>query len=80
LAPRITVPVRLSFGEHDRLWALDDDHFAQLRAALTAVPRLEIRVQPDAGHNVSLGFTAADYHRDALHFAGECIDGRLATW
>jgi pimeloyl-ACP methyl ester carboxylesterase len=80
MAPRITLPVRLSFGEHDRLWALTDDHFDSLRTALANVRHLEVRIQPDAGHNVSLGFTAEDYHRDALHFARECIDGRLAAW
>jgi hypothetical protein len=39
---------------------------------LSASPRLEIRSQVDAGHNISLGWTARSYHLRALAFAGEC--------
>ena len=35
-----------------------------------------IHHQPEAGHNISLGHTAADYHATVLAFADECVVAR----
>jgi hypothetical protein len=76
-APRITIPVRLTFADHERLWALTDEHFDELRARLSGSPRVEIRIQHRAGHNLSLGHRALAYHRGALDFALECLAARV---
>ena len=38
-----------------------------------ASPRFTVHRQPEAGHNISLGHTAADYHSTVLAFAEECV-------
>lgn len=76
MAPRIRVPVRLTFGAHDRFWHTDEDHFSALRSLLTGVPSLEITVEPDAGHNLSLGWSAERYHGRVLDFAEACLRAR----
>lgn len=76
MAGRIDIPIRLTFGEHDRLWMIDEAHFAELRAVLGHVPRLMIDSEPNAGHNVSLGWAARTYHLKALAFAEDCILSR----
>ena len=76
MADRIDIPIRLTFGEHDRLWMTDEAHFAELRSLLGHVPRLVIDSEPDAGHNISLGWAARPYHLKALAFADDCILSR----
>lgn len=65
LAPRIRVPARLTFAEHERWWAHDDRSLAELRDALAGAPA-QVERQPDAGHNLSLGWAARAYHQRAL--------------
>jgi hypothetical protein len=72
-APRVRVPVRITLGEHERLWVVSEEHFAALRAVLVSSPRVETDVQPGAGHNVSLSRAGRAYHMKALAFAEECI-------
>jgi pimeloyl-ACP methyl ester carboxylesterase len=72
-AHRVDVPVRFTFGDHERLWSLSDEHFAALRNALVSSPRVEVHVQRGAGHNVSLSRAARAYHFKALAFAEECV-------
>lgn len=76
LAPRITVPVRISFGDHERLIFTGPDELDELRALFPASPRVEVGIHPGAGHNISLARSARAYHLKALAFAEECI---LAT-
>jgi pimeloyl-ACP methyl ester carboxylesterase len=78
IAPRVTVPVRLTFGQHERFWVVDDDALAEIRSLFTGTSRFELAIQEGAGHNVSLGLGAREYHRRALAFAEECIAWRLA--
>jgi pimeloyl-ACP methyl ester carboxylesterase len=73
IGPRITVPVRMTFAEHDRLWQVSDEHFDDLRAVLTGPSRVDFEVQRDAGHNLSLGWAARSYHLKVLAFAHECV-------
>ncbi|MGE0879537.1 MAG: alpha/beta hydrolase [Acidimicrobiia bacterium] len=72
-AAKVRIPVRFSFGDHERLWEISDGHFADLRALLTGCPRVEFAVQEGAGHNVSLSHAARAYHLKALAFADECL-------
>ena len=48
-APRITMPVRFTFGDHERMWPIDDESLRELRGLFTASRRVETFVQPDAG-------------------------------
>jgi pimeloyl-ACP methyl ester carboxylesterase len=72
-ADRVRVPVRITLGEHERLWVVSEEHFAALRAVLVSSPRVETDVQPGAGHNISLSRAGRAYHMKALAFAEECI-------
>jgi pimeloyl-ACP methyl ester carboxylesterase len=71
-AEAVTIPIRFTFGEHERMWVVDENHFAALRALLRRSPRVEVHVQPRAGHNISLGLSARAYHLKALAFTEEC--------
>ena len=73
IAPRITAPVRFTFGDHERMWPIDDESLRELRALFTASPRVETSIQPDAGHNVSLSHAARVYHERALDHAAKCV-------
>jgi pimeloyl-ACP methyl ester carboxylesterase len=72
-ADRVGVPVRITFGDCDRLWVVEQAHFDELRSTLVASSRVEVGVQIGAGHNVSLARTARAYHLKALAFAEECL-------
>ncbi|MFK8847681.1 hypothetical protein [Streptomyces sp. Ac-502] len=65
LAPRIRVPVRLTFAEHERWWCHDARAVDEIRGALADAPA-QVERQPDAGHNLSLGWAARTYHLRAL--------------
>ncbi|KUJ38864.1 thioesterase [Streptomyces sp. NRRL F-5122] len=71
LAPRVRVPVRLTFAEHEAWWRHDESNIADLTARLTEAPVVRVERQPDAGHNISLGRTARAYHLRALAFFEE---------
>jgi hypothetical protein len=69
---RIRVPVRLTFGDHERLWVVNQSHFDAVRALLTSSPRVVFDIQRGAGHNISLSHAARAYHLKVLAFAEEC--------
>ncbi|MFE7835960.1 alpha/beta fold hydrolase [Streptomyces sp. NPDC057474] len=73
ILPRIHVPVRLTFAQHEAWWCHDDDDLADLTARLSSAPRVVIDRLPHAGHNISLGWAARAYHLKALAFAEECL-------
>ncbi|WOT32728.1 alpha/beta hydrolase [Streptomyces coeruleorubidus] len=73
ILPRVRVPVRLTFAEHEAWWHHDDDAIADLTAGLSAAPRIVVDRLPHAGHNISLGWTARAYHLKALAFVEECL-------
>lgn len=73
LAARVRVPVRVTFAEHELWWRQEDAELAALAAAFTACPRVLLERQPDAGHNISLGWAARAYHLRALAFLEECL-------
>lgn len=74
LLPRVRVPVRLTFAEHEAWWHQSDADLADLAALLSSSPRVVVDRLPRAGHNISLGHTARPYHLRALAFLDECLD------
>jgi pimeloyl-ACP methyl ester carboxylesterase len=72
LAPAVRVPVHFSIAEHEKVWQNDDSAMAEIAALFSGAPRFTIHRQPGAGHNLSLGHTAADYHATVISFATEC--------
>lgn len=73
LAPRIDVPLRLTFAEHEAWWLHEESDVADLTARLTKAPVVRVERQPGAGHNISLGRAARCYHLRALAFFEECL-------
>ncbi|MGW0845335.1 alpha/beta hydrolase [Streptomyces sp. NPDC002787] len=78
-ASRVRVPVRLTFAEHEEWWRHDDQALAELAAHFTAAPRVSVDRQPEAGHNISLGWAARSYHLRALAFLEDCLTARETT-
>ncbi|WP_367326047.1 alpha/beta hydrolase [Streptomyces sp. HUAS ZL42] len=73
ILPRVRVPVRLTFAEHEAWWCHGQDDVADLTARLSAAPRVVVERLPRSGHNISLGWAARAYHLKALAFAEECL-------
>lgn len=73
LAPAVRVPVHFSIAEYERVWQTDAAALAEIEALFSAAPTFSVHRQPEAGHNMSLGHTAADYHAKVLAFAAECV-------
>ena len=73
LAPTIRVPVQFSVAGYERVWQTDDSALTEIAALFSGAPRFTTNRQPDAGHNISLGHTAADYHAKVFCFAEECV-------
>ncbi|MBW8814204.1 MAG: alpha/beta hydrolase [Caulobacterales bacterium] len=63
----ITLPVRLSFAAFEGASVVDDAMVARARGWLAGSARAEVRIQPDAGHNISLHRVGADFHRGVLN-------------
>jgi pimeloyl-ACP methyl ester carboxylesterase len=76
LAPTVRVPVHFSIAEHEKVWQADESAVAEVTALFSAAPRFTVHRQPNAGHNISLGHTAADYHAKVLAFVDECVEAR----
>lgn len=72
LAPAVRVPVHFSIAEHEKVWQNDPSAMTEIAGLFSAAPSFTVHRQPDAGHNMSLGHTAADYHAEVLSFAHEC--------
>jgi pimeloyl-ACP methyl ester carboxylesterase len=79
LAGSITVPVRFSHGEYERVWRADPEALAELRELFDATPRFVAHTQAGSGHNLSVGYAAAAYHLSVLSFVEECALPRSAT-
>ena len=72
LAPAVRVPVQFSIAEYEKVWQTDDSAMTEITALFSGSPRFTVNRQPDAGHNISLGHSAADYHRNVFAFVDEC--------
>ncbi|MGW1000939.1 alpha/beta hydrolase [Streptomyces sp. NPDC002520] len=79
LAPRIDIPLRLTFAEHEAWWLHEEQDIADLTSRLTKAPVVRVEHQPDAGHNISLGRAARCYHLRALAFFEECLQSAAQT-
>jgi pimeloyl-ACP methyl ester carboxylesterase len=73
LAPAVRVPVQFSIAEYERVWQTDDSALTEITALFSGAPRFSVNRQPEAGHNISLGHSAADYHRNVFAFVDECV-------
>jgi pimeloyl-ACP methyl ester carboxylesterase len=73
LAPAVRVPVHFSIAEYERVWQTDDSALTELTALFSGAPQFAVHRQPEAGHNISLGYTAPEYHATVLSFAEECV-------
>jgi pimeloyl-ACP methyl ester carboxylesterase len=73
LAAHAAVPVRFTAAEHERVWDSTPEALAEIAALFSASPRVEIHHQGGAGHNLSLGVAAAQYHSGVLSFVDQCI-------
>ena len=58
------------------MWQSDAAALAEIRAMFAGAPRFVTNEQSGAGHNLSLGHTAAAYHLKVLSFAEECVVAR----
>ena len=74
LAPAVRVPVQFSIAEHEKVWQSDPPAQAEIASLFSGTPQFQINEQSDAGHNISLGHTAAIYHSTVLSFADECVN------
>ena len=74
LAPAVRVPVHFTVAEHERVWQADTSAVTEIADMFSGAPRFTVHRQPNAGHNISLGYTAPDYHAAVLAFAEECVD------
>jgi pimeloyl-ACP methyl ester carboxylesterase len=72
IAARVRVPVEFSAGDHESVWDSTPAALADIAALFTASPRVVVNEVADSGHNLSVGLTAAAYHRHVLSFVEEC--------
>ncbi len=79
LAPAVRVPVHFSIAEHEKVWQNDSPAMTEIAGLFSRSPSFTVHQQPDAGHNLSLGHTAADYHAKVLSFADDCVAARSSS-
>ncbi|MFE7650147.1 alpha/beta hydrolase [Streptomyces phaeoluteigriseus] len=75
VAARVRAPVRLTFAEYENWWLHDADALAEMTGHLCATS-VTVHRQPDAGHNISLGWAARSYHLRVLAFLEELLTRR----
>ncbi len=78
LAAQVRVPVRFTFAEHEKVWKSCPDAQREIRNIFTGADSFTSNHQPEAGHNLSLGFSAAEYHRSVLSFVNDCASAVVA--
>jgi pimeloyl-ACP methyl ester carboxylesterase len=76
LAPSVRVPVRFTLGAHDNVYRSDPAALAEIAELFTTAPLFVTDLHPNAGHNLSLGLSAAEYHRKVFAFVDECVAAR----
>jgi pimeloyl-ACP methyl ester carboxylesterase len=73
LAPKITVPVRITRAESDVSSGGGREGLESCGALFTASPRVELAWQRYSGHNISLHHVARAYHLRAIAFFDEAL-------
>lgn len=76
VAGRVTVPVEFSVADHERVWESTREAADAVAALFTSSPRVVVNEMPDSGHNLSVGWSAGEYHRRVLAFVDECAAAR----
>ncbi|MFC9433036.1 alpha/beta hydrolase [Nocardia sp. NPDC057030] len=79
IAAKIPIPVRFTFAEHEAIWRHDPAALHTLTSAFHASPRVLVDHHPNAGHNISLGWTARPHHLRSLAFVEECLPHPIPT-
>ncbi|SDK12205.1 Alpha/beta hydrolase family protein [Actinopolyspora mzabensis] len=79
IAARIRVPVRLTFAEQEKWWLHGDESTTALEELFRSTT-VKVERQPNAGHNISLGWAARSYHLRAISFAEECLVRRTVAF
>ncbi|NTY63844.1 alpha/beta hydrolase [Mycolicibacterium sphagni] len=74
LAAHVVAPVRFTAAEHEKVWDSTPEALADIAAVFTKSSHVEIHHQHGAGHNLSLGITAAQYHSSIFSFVDQCIN------
>ncbi|CNL56243.1 type II thioesterase [Mycobacterium tuberculosis] len=69
------MPVQFSIAEYEKVWQTDDSAVGEITGLFSGSPRFTVNRQPEAGHNISLGYSAPDYHRKVFAFVDECAAG-----
>ncbi|TLH66103.1 alpha/beta hydrolase [Mycolicibacterium cosmeticum] len=77
VAAAVRVPVQFSAADHESVWESGPESLAAIAALFTAAPRVEINHMAHSGHNLSVGLSAAEYHRRVLAFAGQCVSSDI---
>ncbi|MDO3646897.1 alpha/beta fold hydrolase [Nocardia mangyaensis] len=75
-AANVRVPVQFTVGAHEKVWRTDPRALGEITALFTAAPRVVVNEQADAGHNLSMGHSAAAYHLRVMSFIEECVIAR----
>jgi pimeloyl-ACP methyl ester carboxylesterase len=73
LAPEVRIPVQFSIAEHEKVWQCDAAAQTEMTSMFANAPKFQINEQPGAGHNISVGHTAAAYHATVFGFADDCV-------
>ena len=76
VAGRVTVPVEFSVADHERVWESTRNAANAVAALFTSSPRVVVNEMPDSGHNLSVGWSAGEYHRRVFAFVDECATAR----
>jgi pimeloyl-ACP methyl ester carboxylesterase len=76
IAARVTVPVEFSVADHERVWESTPQAAQAVAALFTSAQRVVVNDMPDSGHNLSVGWSAGEYHRRVLSFVDECVAAR----
>jgi pimeloyl-ACP methyl ester carboxylesterase len=75
IAARVSVPVQYSVADHEKVWETGPEALAAITRLFTGSPRVVLNEMPSSGHNLSVGWSAAEYHQRVLSFVEECIAG-----
>ena len=73
LAPAVTVPVRISLGDHEHWWSAGTAGLNSMAELFVSSPRVVVDEQFESGHSTSLGVSALAYHLKVLSFVEECV-------
>ena len=73
LAANVRVPVEFTVAEHESVWESTPEALAAIAASFSAAPSVVVNELAGAGHNVSVGWTADEYHRRVLSFVEKCL-------